>query len=192
VANSLHGNWDEALLLALKVAFQSYQFYQSKIQDCDRCIEQHLSQFESRCQLSTPAQSLKAQLQRVCGVDLTTIPGIKEQLAQIIFSEVGLDMSPWKTEKQFCSFLGLCPNNSISGGKVLRRSTRKVYNRPGLRCLPERAVLLHVDSGWTLKCPFASQIQVLNNHRCRLPVRANGKNNSSPADCVFAFCLVSE
>lgn len=129
VANSLHGNWDEALLLALKVAFESYQFYQSKIQECDRCIEQHLSQFESRCQLSTPAQSLKAQLHRVCGVDLTRIPGIKEQLAQIILSEVGLDMSPWKTEKQFCSFLGLCPNNSISGGKVLRRSTRKVYNR---------------------------------------------------------------
>ena len=33
------------------------------------------------------------------------------------------------TEKQFCSFLGLRPNNSISGGKVLHRATRKVYNR---------------------------------------------------------------
>jgi hypothetical protein len=38
-------------------------------------------------------------------------------------------MTKWKTEKQFCSFLGLCPNNSISGGKVLNRATRKVYNR---------------------------------------------------------------
>ena len=54
---------------------------------------------------------------------------IKEQSAQIIISEVGLDMTKWNTEKQFCSFLGLCPNNSISGGKVLRRATRKVYNR---------------------------------------------------------------
>ncbi|HEY5704672.1 MAG TPA: transposase, partial [Terrimicrobiaceae bacterium] len=62
-------------------------------------------------------------------VDLTKIPGIKEQAAQIIISEVGLDMTRWNTEKQFSSFLGLCPNNSISGGKVLRRSTRKVYNR---------------------------------------------------------------
>jgi len=34
-------------------------------------------------------------------------------------------MTQWKTEKQFCSFLGLCPNNSISGGKVLHRATRK-------------------------------------------------------------------
>src|SRR5215469_4497829 len=38
-------------------------------------------------------------------------------------------MSKWNTEKQFSSFLGLSPNNRISGGKVLRRSTRKVYNR---------------------------------------------------------------
>ena len=65
----------------------------------------------------------------MCGVDLTKIPGIKEQSAQIIISEVGLDMGQWKTEKQFCSFLGLCPDNSISGGKVLHRATRKVYNR---------------------------------------------------------------
>jgi transposase len=49
--------------------------------------------------------------------------------AQIIISEVGLDMGPWKTEKQLSSFLGLCPNNLITGGKVLRRATRKVYNR---------------------------------------------------------------
>jgi transposase len=65
----------------------------------------------------------------VCGVDLTKIPAIKEQSAQIIISEVGLDMANWKTEKQFCSFLGLCPNNSVSGGKILHRGTRKVYNR---------------------------------------------------------------
>jgi Transposase IS116/IS110/IS902 family len=48
---------------------------------------------------------------------------------ELIISEVSLDMTKWKTEKQFCSFLGLCPDNSISGGKVIHRATRKVYNR---------------------------------------------------------------
>src|ERR1700752_4601346 len=38
-------------------------------------------------------------------------------------------MSRWNTEKQFASFLGLCPNNLITRGKVFRRATRKVYNR---------------------------------------------------------------
>jgi transposase len=77
---------------------------------------------------------------------LTKIPGIKEQAAQVIISEVGLDMNKWNTEKQFSSFLGLSPDNSISGGKVLRRSTRKVYNRAAnaLRlCAQSLAVLLH-------------------------------------------------
>lgn len=129
VAKSLHGNWDSALLFALKVALETYRFSQIKIQDCDGCIEHHLAQLESRAEVINSRQNLKTQLHRVCGVDLTKIPGIKEQSAQIIISEVGLDMTKWNTEKQFCSFLGLCPNNSISGGKVLRRATRKVYNR---------------------------------------------------------------
>ena len=129
VAKSLHGNWDGALLFALKVALETYRFSQIKIQDCDCCIQHHLAQFESRAEVINSSQNLKTQLHRVCGVDLTKIPGIKEQSAQIIISEVGLDMINWNTEKQFCSFLGLCPNNSISGGKVLHRATRKVYNR---------------------------------------------------------------
>ena len=129
VAKSLHGNWDEALLFALEVALKTYRFAQAQIQECDARIQDHLTQFESRAELTNSPQNLKTQLHRVCGVDLTKIPGIKEQAAQIIISEVGLDMSKWNSEKQFSSFLGLCPDNSISGGKVLHRSTRKVYNR---------------------------------------------------------------
>jgi transposase len=67
-------------------------------------------------------------------VDLTKIPGIKEQAAQIIISEVGLDITRWNTEKQFSSFLGLCPNNSVSGGKVLRRSSAKFTIELQTRC----------------------------------------------------------
>ena len=129
VAKSLHGNWDEALLFCLKTALETYRFSQNKIQACDKCIENQLAAFEIRRALPNATHNLRTQLHQVCGVDLTKIPGIKEQSAQIIISEVGLDMSPWNTEKQFSSFLGLCPNNLITGGKILRRATRKVYNR---------------------------------------------------------------
>ena len=128
VAKSLHGNWDEALLFCLKTALETYRFSKNQIQDCDHCIERQLATFAIRTPLPNATQSLRTQLHQVCGVDLTKIPGIKEQAAQIIISEVGLDMSPWTTEKQFSSFLGLCPNNLITGGKILRRATRKVYN----------------------------------------------------------------
>jgi transposase len=129
VAKSLHGNWDEALLFCLKTALEIYRFSENKIQDCDKCIERQLATFEIRAPLPTSRGNLRTQLHQVCGVDLTKIPGIKEQSAQIIISEVGLDMGRWNTEKQFSSFLGLCPNNLITGGKILRRATRKVYNR---------------------------------------------------------------
>ncbi len=72
---------------------------------------------------------LSSQLFRIAGVDLTQIDGIQVQTAQTVISEVGMDMSRWKTEKQFASWLGLCPDNRISGGKVLKRGTRHVVNR---------------------------------------------------------------
>jgi transposase len=37
-------------------------------------------------------------------------------------SEVGLDMGRWSSEKQFSSFLGLCPNNLITGDKIFTAS----------------------------------------------------------------------
>src|SRR5260221_13781551 len=38
-------------------------------------------------------------------------------------------MSCWKGEKHFCSWLKLCPDNRISGGKVLSSRPRKTKNR---------------------------------------------------------------
>jgi len=62
-------------------------------------------------------------------VDLTRIDGVDVIVAQTVISEVGLDMSPWKTEAHFASWLGVCPDNRISGDKVLARGTRHVLNR---------------------------------------------------------------
>ena len=48
-----------------------------------------------------------------------------------LFSEVGRDMTRWPTAGQFASWLGLCPDNDISGGRVLWRGMRRVHNRAG-------------------------------------------------------------
>ena len=50
-------------------------------------------------------------------------------MAQTVISEVGVDMTRWKTEAHFASWLGLCPDNRITGGKVIRKGTRHVVNR---------------------------------------------------------------
>ena len=38
-------------------------------------------------------------------------------------------MTPWEDEHHFASWLGLCPNHQITGGKIIRRGTKKVLNR---------------------------------------------------------------
>jgi transposase len=62
-------------------------------------------------------------------VEFTRIDGIDVMVAQTLLSEVGLDMSRWKTESHFTSWLGLSPDNRITGDKVRGRGTRRVVNR---------------------------------------------------------------
>jgi transposase len=82
-----------------------------------------------RSQGNAPRFDLRGELCRVSGVDLTRIDGIHVMVAQTVISEVGLDMSRWNTEAHFASWLGLCPDNRISGDKVLSKGTRHVVNR---------------------------------------------------------------
>ena len=76
-----------------------------------------------------PQFDLGRELHRISGVALTRIDGIDVCVAQTVISEVGLDMARWKDEHHFASWLGLCPDNRITGGKVIRRGTRHVINR---------------------------------------------------------------
>lgn len=76
-----------------------------------------------------PGFDLASELYRISGVDLTRIDSINVLVAQTVISEVGLDMSRWNTEAHFASWLGLCPDNRISGDKVLSKGTRHVVNR---------------------------------------------------------------
>jgi len=73
---------------------------------------------------------LRTEVYKLFGVDVTQIPGL-EFLALLLFSEVGREMSRWKTAACFVSWLALCPDIDISGGRVLWRGTRKAHNRAG-------------------------------------------------------------
>jgi transposase len=79
----------------------------------------------------TPQFDLGRELHRISGVDLTRIDGIDVGVAQTVISEVGFDMARWKTEAHFASWLGLCPDNRITGGKVIRKGTRHVSQSSG-------------------------------------------------------------
>lgn len=145
IAQSLEGTWREELLFVLEQSLTLYDTYQHKIAECDQRITTHLKMMQSKIEpdqqlMANPPKArgsgrhllkfnLRAQLLRITGVDLTRIDGMDVQTVQTVISEVGVDMSRWRSEKQFASWLGLCPDNRISGGKVLKRGTRRVINR---------------------------------------------------------------
>jgi transposase len=140
IAQSLQGDWRNELLFILQQSLELYDTYLEKIRECDQRIEAHLKTMQSKAEITPPPDAampakqrarfnLRSHLHRIAGVDLTKIDGLDVRTVQTILSEVGVDMSRWETEKRFCSWLGLCPDNRISGGKVLKRGTRQVVNR---------------------------------------------------------------
>jgi transposase len=145
IAKSLEGNWRQDLLFVLHQEVEMYDVYQRRIAECDQQLQEHMASFadtippqakegelqkkKAKPNKNTPQFHLSGELQRITGVDLTRIDGIDVMVAQTLVSEVGLDMNRWKTEAHFASWLGLSPDNRISGDKVLSRGTRHVVNR---------------------------------------------------------------
>src|SRR5262249_35790878 len=74
-------------------------------------------------------RDVRAELTRICGVDLTQVVGLNMLSVLIIISEIGVDMSRWRSAKAFSSWLGLSPGNKISRGRILSSRTMPVANR---------------------------------------------------------------
>jgi transposase len=145
IARSLEGNWRKELLFILQQELNLYQVYQEQIAECDTALAAHLQTLEDKVEPGSQPPAAKAgkkagsnaptsfdlrgELYRISGTDLTQIDGINIMNAQTIIAEVGVDMSRFPSEAHFASFLGLCPDNQITGGKVLHRGTRHVENR---------------------------------------------------------------
>jgi len=130
IARSLQGNFRPEHLFSLKQAVDLYEFYQSQIAECDRQILDQLAGFDAADGSGkAPPDSLEEALVRISGVDLTRIDGIDTNITLKIISEIGTDMSRWKTAKHFASWLGLCPGTKISGGKRLSTKSKRVVNR---------------------------------------------------------------
>lgn len=143
IAESLCGHWRAEHIFELSQALELYKVYQSKIVECDGEIEACLGKFEDRSDGgaladkpgrprhpgNSPRFDVRTHLYRMTGVDLTAIDGVDSYTALKIVSEVGLDMSRWPTVKHFASWLGLSPNNRVSGGRVMSSRTKPSANR---------------------------------------------------------------
>jgi transposase len=146
IIQALTGDYRPEHLFTLKQSLAAYRHYQKLIADCDREIEQALKGFDARIDLqekplvrqkvhrkkffgNEPSFDLQSHLYRIFGVDLTAVPGINVLTAHTILSEVGPDITQFRSGGAFASWIGLCPHNKITGGKILSAKTRQVKSR---------------------------------------------------------------
>jgi transposase len=143
IASALYGNWREELLFALKQALKLYEVYQKQLRECEAQIESCLRAMKDKSNgAPLPASPRKRKpeknearfgarelLFKMSGVDLTQIEGISETTALVLLSEIGPDLSAFAHEKNFVSWLGLCPQHRGSAGKIFKRRIRRGANR---------------------------------------------------------------
>ncbi len=141
IAKALIGDYRAEHLFQLQSAFDLYYIYETKILSCDQALAAELERLPDRVDphhKPLPAktdpkkkigEAVRATLYRKLGVDVTSVEGIGVLVGLTVLTEVGPDLSAFKTEKHFTSWLGLCPDNRISGGKVLSCRSRRVVNR---------------------------------------------------------------
>ncbi len=140
IAKALLGDYRTELLFVLRQELAAYRFHQQQLADCEAAITSCLESFHAKADLTQAPSSktnnkqslhpqLRAELHRITGVDLTLIDGLNALSVQTIISEVGLDPTKWPTAKAFTNWLGLSPNNKITGGKIKSSTTRPTTNR---------------------------------------------------------------
>lgn len=135
ILKSLQANWRDEYLFLLRQSYQMYLFMKEQISLCDLQIEKVLQSFTSCTNDSIldnepcekipyrsqnhPDFDTRDYLNKILGVDVMDVYGISEMAALEILSETGTNLAKWPTENHFVSWLNLCPNNKISGGKLI-------------------------------------------------------------------------
>jgi transposase len=149
VAKALVGDYRPEHLFTLKQSLDGYRFYKKLITELDeetaRLMQavpsagKQLAPMPPRTKHTVyqrngndPRFDLRSELYRIAGVDLTDVPGVSAITAQVILTEIGPDVSRFRNASAFASWLGLCPEKRVSGGKMLSCKMRKVKSRAAL------------------------------------------------------------
>ncbi|MEM9327935.1 MAG: transposase, partial [Bacteroidota bacterium] len=150
ILKALEGHFHKAGLFALKQAYDGYQFYQAQIAGCDAEIQREMEKanhYHDDDKTKKDIKSVKNRkpirhnkpdvdhlgghlLKIFGGKDATVLPGITDYTWLQLYSEVGKDLSQWKSEKHFTSWLGLAPGQHRSG-KMNKSRNRKARPKAG-------------------------------------------------------------
>ena len=166
IAKSLRGDWRAEHLFTLKQTQTLWLQHQTLIAECDAQIEAMLKAFDAKvdvtaaplppakagnkkAQRNEPQFNARTECYRILGVDLTAVPGFASPTVLVLLCELGPEFAAkFPTAKHFGSWLGLCPDNRITGGKTYSVKTRDVKSRVA------EALRLAAQSLWQAKNYF--------------------------------------
>lgn len=174
IALSLEGNWNKSYLFVLKQHYKEYLSNLEMIAECDiemdRILNEHLSNSEidgtkapvHKKVLKNNKNNPKIDLQRFSfqyfgEVDLFAIEGINLTTVLTLISEVGTDIKKFANAKAFSSWLHLCPNEKVSGGRVISSRTKNGSN-PLSQALKSAANAIGNMKASTHLCSFFKRI----------------------------------
>jgi transposase len=145
IAEALTGHYRPEQIFVLKQNLQAFDACQAQVASCDVEIEGHLRALvqkqpapprplpnprrTAKPRGNQPRFELRSALYRIGNADLSQIHGITPYSALRLISEIGTDMSRWRTCNHFTSWLTLAPKNRISGGRLLSSKTEASANR---------------------------------------------------------------
>lgn len=147
IARSLRGDWPAEHLFTLRQCPDTWKHYPTQITACDEESARLLRALDAKVnvaaqplpartrthrtpQKNEPRFAARQELYRTWGVDLTQVPGIQSGTALVLVGELGPDFAErFPSAKHFASWLGVCPDNRITGGKIMSSSTRNVTSR---------------------------------------------------------------
>jgi transposase len=139
IAKALAGNYRDEHLFALKQAVELFEEYGRQIVACDTKIAAALACLEKKADGATlpkkkstrrknqPRFDARTLIFEMTGVDLTAIDGLEASSVLTILSETGTDMTAWPSDAHFASWLALCPNKWVTGGKPLAKKPPLIH-----------------------------------------------------------------
>lgn len=146
IKEALRGDYREEYLFVLKQSQSAWRQLQAAIAECDQQIGALAAKVtvsvtaplpeappkQHKMSKNSPQFPIFEAAWRFYGVDLSAVPGAGAGLLSVLMSELGTReqiLEAFPTPDGLCSWLGLCPDNRVSGGKVLKAKTRKVVSR---------------------------------------------------------------
>jgi transposase len=144
---ALTGNYRPEHVFALQQHLALFDACQTQLAACDATLETCVQTLAATVPVPTtplpaprvaprkprrlePAFEIRGPLYQLTGgTDLTQIDGLAPYSALALVAEIGTDMTRWRTEQHFTSWLTLAPQNRVSGGRLLSSRTEPSANR---------------------------------------------------------------